>query len=344
MPQALITSFYQNDNISEEKTGLITREKQISNYNFVYNPAIYNATFNTNNYQNATFIRKVDNIRLWVNNSSNETFTNNNQKELTENYKRNIVPFLKSHLQKAIRRGNTNSALSTTILLLQIDKTSLFRRLPIIAVEDVKPIPGTSIIVWLMMAGDNYNLKKNDIQLVLSYVKNLCETNDYLKRKGNEMSIDLKEINALESTEQDEMLALYYRLKWGGTIGDMKMISNAISNCYSCGIGYEPKLIPFEEPIPEPLKISLENKLFIKEGIDFHCFPWIIKRISSDILINEERVKEIIWRCESSLNIRKKYSQEFSEKLKETRDYKLISNKLDLLRKLIITKILLNEE
>ena len=72
-------------------------------------------------------------IKLWRRNSHYE----NTPMVCSEPFEAIKTPLLKSHLQKAIRRKNTNLAIKTLYSLMQSDKTATLRRIPIIAIEDV---------------------------------------------------------------------------------------------------------------------------------------------------------------------------------------------------------------
>jgi hypothetical protein len=62
------------------------------------------------------------------------------------------VPLLKSNLQKAIRRCQTQIAINSALAIIQKVPIELLRRLPIIYIEDVCLMDSYSIPVWLMMA------------------------------------------------------------------------------------------------------------------------------------------------------------------------------------------------
>jgi hypothetical protein len=60
--------------------------------------------------------------------------------------------YLKSHLQKVIRRSNPYKALLTAWHFLDLDLHDFLRRLCIIAVEDALPLDGYANLVWFMAA------------------------------------------------------------------------------------------------------------------------------------------------------------------------------------------------
>ena len=67
-------------------------------------------------------------------------------------YTARATPFLISHLQKCVRRGDADRALKTTAHLMRIDFVALLRRLPVIVVEDAVPDDAFPVLVWLMCA------------------------------------------------------------------------------------------------------------------------------------------------------------------------------------------------
>jgi hypothetical protein len=58
------------------------------------------------------------------------------------------IPYLKSHLQKSIRKGNAKLAVATARDLLAIDVLQVVRRLAIIMVEDVDLHPSFNVLMW----------------------------------------------------------------------------------------------------------------------------------------------------------------------------------------------------
>jgi hypothetical protein len=246
-----------------------------------------------------------------------------------ENYK-NKVPLLKSNLQKAIRRGLKDVAIKTTVLLLTIDKNSLFRRLPIIMIEDVTMFDSMNILVWWMMAGDSYVFNNIDFEILINIVSNLCQCMlfydyDLLFRPN---IIDYKEIDSTYC----QSLCIYYRKLYGGMSGDMKLLDNAID--------YFSKN---NEMIQKTVYNDLEKfdlnanckliKFIIQEAIDFHCYPIILTKINSRFPhISTEQLREIIWHAESAINIRKPNTFEKSKEYTNRTIWKEIKQKLDEIR------------
>ena len=76
---------------------------------------------------------------------------NENSYYLTKEKTYKNVPYLKSHLQKCIRKQNDILAVSTCYHLLKLNLQELLRRLPIIMLEDTTLHESFSTLIWLMI-------------------------------------------------------------------------------------------------------------------------------------------------------------------------------------------------
>ena len=137
---------------------------------------------------------------------------------------------LASHLQKAVRVGNTTAALETTMTLLYSDPLKLLRRLPIIMVEDANVVPGTSIIMWLVLTNGTRPIFEKDASLVLGYVQSLCETRTAMDVRGigRHPLISRDLILRLGTPYAGDLASLLLRREYGGMKGDMWRLSNAV--------------------------------------------------------------------------------------------------------------------
>ena len=95
---------------------------------------------------------------------------------------------MKSNLQKAVRKQNREEAVRTALEMLALDRMELFRRLPIISVEDTSLIEKTSVIVWLMMAGERGPMLRKIAEFVARYVISLCDCPTYFPNQFMENS------------------------------------------------------------------------------------------------------------------------------------------------------------
>jgi hypothetical protein len=251
------------------------------------------------------------------------------------------VPLLKSNLQKAIRRGNKKIAIYTTILLLKLDSNALFRRLPIIMIEDVTLFDSMDILMWWCIASasttattsNSYKFSSNDFYILINIVSNLCDCLEFFNYDPDiqtESTINYNEIQK----DYSHTLGLYYRKLYGGMKGDMRMLDTAIE--YFSRNPLELKRTTYISL--SEFKIDPEEHLeIIPEAIDFHCYPQILKELNKEFpYLTEEQIREMIWFSESAINIRKPTTIEKSNIYREIKAWNQVKKELDILRSLLV--------
>jgi hypothetical protein len=293
---------------------------------FIYDPDNYKAIYNYSAKDSDTFLTTKIGVKLYYRKPKNNKIL-----KLPKIQTINSIPLLKSNLQKAVRRCETDIAIKTSIVMIEKDPIEFLRRLAIIYIEDVCLFDTYSIVVWLMMAEKEHILDMNDINILLHIVKNLCECRDFYcdinshieDRKVFELSH--RSLQKLENS--DQLLSLFYRSQYGGMKGDMIMLKNSIyyysenahemqNTKYDC-IDYD----------------KLDNKLYIiSEAIDFHPFPQMLKMIVKLTNLDYNIIKETIWFSESGVNIRKPFTLEKSKEYINGENWKIIESKLELVR------------
>lgn len=275
---------------------------------FIYNPAERKAYFKSSP-ETETFITTASKVRLFYVKSDDDLYNPNNDGVPVINEKLITPSIIKSNLQKAIRRCQTDIAISTTLLLLKYDPQAFFRRLPIIFIEDVCLLTSFPVIVWFMMAGNEYKLTNTDVSIIVNIIEQLCSTEKYYDDDESDKSYNkvdlLNPVNLQCSEGYDCLLALFYRAQYGGMKGDINMLHNAI-NYYKV----HPEEIVSIECRVSKLKPDYEFKI-IPEAIDFHPIPYLLTYIKDKlyknyvITITEDEVKSLIWFAHSAENYRK---------------------------------------
>jgi len=306
---------------------------------------------NTNNNSKKCFIYDPDEYRAFFDNipDSNRDIFLSNKLDIklyyrvplkTTNFEFPIinsayrVPLLKSNLQKAIRRGKTEVAISTALFLLQSNSIEFLRRLPIIFIEDVCLMDSISIPIWLIMCDKEYKLTSIDTYILLHIVKSLCECKLYYDHRKKFMKpFELIHETLKDYSHKDELLSLYYRSKYGGMKGDIEMLVNSIY--YYIGnpllIGRSSININYEFQISR-------NLVILPEAIDFHPFPYMINIIIKNTNLNYKDIKSYIWYTESCVNFRKSYTISKSNKNITDDIWKKIKPELEKVRKIIINQ------
>ena len=302
---------------------IVTHHNDTSKRCFIYDPDNYKAFFNEISDDNRDiFVSIKSGIKLYYRKQIKpiETFV---YPIIQTNAG---IPLLKSNLQKAVRRGNSNAALTSALAMLQKEPIQLLRRLPIIYIEDVCLIDSFPIIMWFLMAHTEYIMKPKDTDIILQIVYSLTKCSKYFdNREGSKTT----EYSHEMQQHSDQLLELYYRSMYGGLKGDMQMLKNAIEFYNN-----EPHKIVRYSFIDSFWQQNVLDTVLeiIPEAIDFHPFPHILHEICRDTYIKKQTIKDIIWYAESAYNIRKHYTLQASEEYKERKEYSIISKYLNLLR------------
>ena len=157
-----------------------------------------------------------------------------NSKSFDENVQ--LLSFLKSHLQKSIRRQKYLQALKSTKEMLLLDKNAFLRRICIIIFEDVKLKKYFMNFVWLMVAcSKGYILEEYHLDFIFKYIYDLClekEFDDYnteeeetILKTAVSKFIDKVNMNKNISEENKDILyCIALRISYGGMGGDLDML------------------------------------------------------------------------------------------------------------------------
>lgn len=363
MTQSSLTSFFS-----------ITTRVKDEFHEFIYNPSIGHAYFADIKPEASVIITAVGKIRLWyvIPKPQDEITTFDYNPIEQYDFAINITPLLKSHLQKSIRQMRLSSALRTAYTMCITSPTDLLRRLPVIAIEDVELIHGTSVIVWLMMTISKRKLTIVDVRLILGYVELLIKTktafnHDRIIPEDTPQITHKYIVNKTKSLEQSqimsELLAIYYRTTYGGMIGDVKMMTQALQVYLEGQVSNDlvdttylkfplpnlPRallensnsiLIPYNSQIlPDLLIPSIDDTDFLISSIDFHCYPWMLKKIANKLGFTQSLVKQLNWYCESCVNERKYWTKKRALLNMKSDDWKAIKPQLEGCRRFILNKI-----
>ena len=249
------------------------------------------------------------------------------------------IPYLKSHLQKNIRKQDDIRAIPTCYHLLKLDINELIRRLPIIMIEDTILHESFTTLIWLMIAlsTKNFKMKKYIYEWILGVVYVLCKINekDFLNsteyNKNNLLSnIDiLNNYNDLNETQISLLYSMHLRISYGGLKEDLEMINSFLKL-------WEYR---FRNNLQNVNKIEIRPiSIYIKElnlddwdlcAIDYHCNSKFLEYISKKyehIDINE--LKKIIWNHSLSINSREKMKNIENKKIwNEIKDHVIKTQK-----------------
>jgi len=221
-----------------------------------------------------------------------------------ENENDNSVPyykvsFLKSVLQKSIRRQDLYCAITSAKQIYLQEPIQLIRRLLIIMVEDVVFVENWfQTLCWLTC---QKQFSERQAEWIMGVVYWLC-----LYHKKHVYSGCLS---------RNLNLSIKLRKKYGGMKFDMNLISNLRTGI----INKEHKYIKLTS-IPD-FEIDPRNKTS-KSAIDFHISK-INYYVEDKTGIDKEIVKTLIWKFRSSFNCREKRIWCFCKECEHCREYEL---------------------
>lgn len=194
-----------------------------------------------------------------------------------------VIGILKSILQKAVRRRNSEAAKRVAATIMALSMDDLLRRLPIIMVEDSLFNPEFVVIVFLMMAhSKGYRIPISLLHTCVKFAEDIADC----RHKEPEISegegtagCQEKEEDGEDGEEDDEetipavpkslALALLFRCSYGGMRGDMQMLVNAAKRT----------LTRFRSSQLRSKKGSINSKLLLIPSIKSSLHHNIIKTI-----------------------------------------------------------------
>ena len=233
-----------------------------------------------------------------------------------KNYYSNNTSFLKSHLQKCVRRGEAYKSILTTYLLIEKDISALLRRLVIIILEDVHIIQEIDIIVWFMVMCNHISVPNSYKMWLLYLIKYITELDN--KMYYEKLSNDLKQpiiqnldcLDKLSKNQKSVIYSLMIRRAYGGMKGDMAMIDYLIYD-WAHKFDETGKELGYIKSKNVIIYKTLDRKYYELSAADFHCWPKLL-----DILNNKYPefdkllIKKTIWHKSSCINFRIKHNYE----------------------------------
>lgn len=235
-----------------------------------------------------------------------------------------VVPFLKSHLQKSIRRQLQKQCIGTTFSLLKFNKNEFFRRVSIIMIEDTKLRNYYINYIWYLAAlSKGYKLKQYQIDEILKFASDtaLNYKCDNIEISGSEninnesiykFIYEIEKSN-ITKKQKDLIFSFLLRIGYGGREGDLKMVwdySHTWFNRFKKGINCD----NYDECNIRDINLiwALKNQIckfedFIYQACDYMCFPKLMSDLIKDLNYEFKRddLEMVIWDYSSGVNFRK---------------------------------------
>ena len=247
-----------------------------------------------------------------------------------ENIYQNIE-YLKSHLQKSIRRSSPYKSLLTAWHFLDLSLEDFLRRLCIIALEDCLPIRGYSTLVWFMMAvSKGYKMSNEQICWVLAYVHDLAKL-DHYEQIEIKKDIEIKTIKmrTLSQDGKNLVYSIVARKSYGGMRGD-KNLCLSLAKLWSARYSTDSvflKLLDRKHTFISPPTVQLQKSEWFLSAIDFHCCPNIIIAMweKHDQYSNDE-IRSAIWNCSSAITNKNLITEDWEQRVNKGKYLKIWNN------------------
>jgi hypothetical protein len=215
--------------------------------------------------------------------------------------------YLKSHLQKCIRRSNVYKTIKTAYHHIDTNLQDFLRRLSIIAVEDALPIDGFSTLVWFMAANSKgYQLSEEQLHWCLGYAADLarCKFRERASSEETAPCIKSMRLKRLPPPGQALVYSILFRHAYGGMEDDGRMLLGMAglwaARYHTCS-RYVENLQRRTNLITPPSE-ALQKEEWYLAAIDFHCCPHILQAMTErHDEYSEEQIRMAIWYCSSSI-------------------------------------------
>ena len=255
--------------------------------------------------------------------------------------KRALMNFLKSHLQKCMRRKKNIEALRTSYEMMLININELLRRVCIIIFEDIRLKNYYTTMVWLMAAvSKGYVLQSYQVNLELKFINDLCLEDRYtdlseLKNYDNHyktvdvrnLLLEIENNESLTNSQKSLIYSIGLRIGFGGRDGDMQMIFDYSLIWYNKFKLYNKEQVEGNDvgkmDIIKSKFVSIEfcqnNRFqkiedFVYQGVDMNSYFKLIPEIYEEIdhHYSQEEIGSAIWFLSSGWNVRKppQYTQQ----------------------------------
>lgn len=229
------------------------------------------------------------------------------------------VSFMKSHLQKNIRKQNDGLAVSSSYHLIKMSIQDFLRRLPIIMIEDSFLHESFPTLIWLMVADtiQSFTMKKYMIEWLLGVVYVITQLPKDVIIYQNTPSIPpskmiqfLDSIQDFELHQKSILYSVLLRISYGGMLFDNHMLQQY-------AVLWKERFIQnpsIEHPIVihqmniRPIQffsvLPLELSDWDLTAIDFHCSSIIDFVHKKHPDIDVQTIQQLIWLNYSSINTR----------------------------------------
>ena len=258
-------------------------------------------------------------------------YESENKYNLMKELKYKNILYLKSHLQKCIRKGDDTLALSTIHHLCKLNLKEALKTLTLIMLEDTFLHESFSTLVWLIIASNNnFKMQRYIYEWIYGIVYLLCKI-DIMDKIEPEVLTEKKNIlelfnlyNELNRENMSILYSIHMRISYENIDhnDNLKILNYHLNLWYDRFIN---KNILINKTNIRPIMIyvkDLELNDWDLSAIDYFSNPKLIEYISKKYDdIDIEEIKKMILNNSSSINFRCKTEIYNSEKWNLIKDY-----------------------
>ena len=223
----------------------------------------------------------------------------------TSPYNATHLKMLKSNLQKAVRRCETDAATNTAHTIMCLSPVELAQRLGIIWIEDACLTRDYPVLVWIMAAltkGHEFTDGMARLLLMFSHhiaslpYRDVCGYREkpVLAKRVTETTLDAEWKSILYS--------LLFRRGYQSLAGDKLMIDRCVADWLD-RMSSDPVLVAAamgDQKYYVVRPCILGRKQWIEAAIDQHC-SGVCAQTARLCKVSEEEVRTVVWKCSSRL-------------------------------------------
>jgi len=213
------------------------------------------------------------------------------------------VAYLKSHLQKCVRRMKSALALKTFRHFFSIDPIGAIRRLSVIMVEDVTLMKSIGPLIWFTAAlSKDYQLTDSQVCWLYGLVKVLSEypQQDILDQHNGDVKLHRIHSSGMTEEIHNILVTLQFRMSYGGMKGDQRLFNRTTMTVLRRLNVADPAI-----PLITPPRVALKLEEWLLAGLDFHCVTSMVNILMDKYDdFTEDQIRAAIWHCSSSYNPR----------------------------------------
>lgn len=222
-------------------------------------------------------------------------------------YDESHMKLLKSNLQKTVRRGNVQAAISTANEMLNINPIQLVQRLAIIWIEDCVLTQEFAILPWCLAAmSKGWLLTENLAIVVITLAGRLAHmpVRDVHGTKRERFQVS-KIAGVSDPNCRSLLYSLQFRRDYQCMSSDKAMIDQCLADwTQRLKTGLTVMLVLPDLPANIALDLRMDKKHWSIASVDQHCSA-LCTWVAEDLRISKKLVERVVWENSSRYTTKK---------------------------------------